>query len=1012
MKQSVTRFLILLCIPSMLFGQVIQQDSLTLVSLYTNTNGPGWTNRTNWNSASAVGTWYGVTVSAGRVTSLDLSNNQLSGNLPDAIGNLTGLTSLQLYGNALNGSVPDTLGNLTNLTSLGLENNQFSGTIPSAIGKLSILIELNLFNNQFTDSIPGSFQLLTNLQKLNLQSNRLIDLPNLSNLSSLNELKVENNRLTFEDIEPNIGGPNSVFTYSPQDSVGAYNDTTVNEAVQLIMVVTAGGVNNQYQWKKNGVPLTGAQQSTFTIDSVKLGDAGTYTCDVTNTVATSLTLRRRTIRITITGTAPGVPGSLTATTASPTQINLGWNASSGVKTRYRIFRSADGTNFSQIDSVSNVTTSYSSTGLNSKTQYHYRVMAVGNFGNSGFSNSANATTSSFVPRIVRSIPDTSVQQGFVRFYYRLLRSVFTDDDDATLNYSAQADSARVNAIVSNDSLYLSADAGFAHQSRVIVTAADADSSVADTFLLSVNSDTQLPVISNITALSSTGENTVIDVSCQVTDNIGVLGVELFYSEGNGSFASVAMSAAGNQFSAQIPAAAVTRNGVAYFIAATDTKSNVKRSDTASVTVTYAGSVSSADVSGAAYAGGMPNLRWRLLSVPADLDNKNIGALFPGLSRDQWAAYNESGTEVSTIANGRGVWFKHKIGSDTMLVRMGSGRSNATSDFSITLRPGWNIIGNPYLFTIPVALDQSLFYGPIQYNGSSVEAAGWSGVVTTLNPFGGYALYNRSSTNTIIVMRPTGISLSKKFEIQPSFRLRISARTEKNQILYGDEYNYFSKIVTNNPDTYNAPEPETVGDNISVYFEQSGKRLTQMYRSSGDGDVVDVFVRSTLKNVPIQLNFNIENNDQNDIVMIFDITRNRIVDGSAVEFVPTESGVSMFKVIVGRKNFVGEKFLETISELPKEFSLKQNYPNPFNPTTQIRYAIPKQGRVSLKVYNVLGHEVRTLEDGFKETGVYDKTWDGKDILGRSAASGIYVYRLEYLSLDGKHLTQSKKMLLLK
>ncbi|NUM80442.1 fibronectin type III domain-containing protein, partial [bacterium] len=706
-----TRFLILLGIPSMLFGQVIQQDSLALVSLYTNTNGPGWTNQANWNSASAVGTWFGVTISAGRVTSLDLSNNQLSGSLPDAIGHLTGLTSLQLYGNSLSGSLPDTLGNLTNLTSLGLENNQFSGAIPRKLGQLSILIELNLFNNQLTDSVPGSFQLLTNLQKLNLQNNRLADLPNLSNLSLLNELKVENNRLTFEDIESNVGGPNSVFTYSPQDSIGAYTDTTVNEAAQVVLAVTVGGANNRYQWKKNGVPITGAQQSTYAIDSVKLGDGGTYTCDVTNTVATSLTLRRRTIRITVTGTAPGTPGNLLAMAASPTQINLTWNASSGVKTRYRIFRSTDGTNFSQIDSVSNVTTSYSSSGLSSKTQYHYRIMAVGNFGNSGFSNSANATTPSFAPRIVRTIPDTSVQQGFARFYYRLLRSVFTDDDDATLNYSAQADSARVSAFVSNDSLYLSAEESFANQTKVIVTAADANSSVSDTFLLSINSDTQLPVISSITAPASVAENTAIDVSCQVTDNIGVQVAELFYSEGNGSFASVTMTAAGNQFSAQIPSSAATRNGVAYFIAATDTKSNVKRSDTASVTVTYTGSLSSADVTGAAYAGGMPNLRWRLLSVPADLDNKNISALFPGLSRDQWAAYNESGAEVSTIANGRGVWFKHKIGSDTMLVRIGSGRSNATSDFSITLRPGWNIIGNPYLFSIPVALDQALFYGP-------------------------------------------------------------------------------------------------------------------------------------------------------------------------------------------------------------------------------------------------------------------------------------------------------------
>jgi hypothetical protein len=74
-------------------------------------------------------------------------------------------------------------------------------------------------------------------------------------------------------------------------------------------------------------------------------------------------------------------------------------------------------------------------------------------------------------------------------------------------------------------------------------------------------------------------------------------------------------------------------------------------------------------------------------------------------------------------------------------------------------------------------------------------------------------------------------------------------------------------------------------------------------------------------------------------------------------------------------------------LPKEYALEQNYPNPFNPTTVIRYQLPAQSRVSLRVYDVLGEEVKTLIDGVEEGGYRSFTWDAS-----AMASGVYFYRL--------------------
>ncbi|HOF60271.1 MAG TPA: right-handed parallel beta-helix repeat-containing protein [Candidatus Latescibacteria bacterium] len=78
--------------------------------------------------------------------------------------------------------------------------------------------------------------------------------------------------------------------------------------------------------------------------------------------------------------------------------------------------------------------------------------------------------------------------------------------------------------------------------------------------------------------------------------------------------------------------------------------------------------------------------------------------------------------------------------------------------------------------------------------------------------------------------------------------------------------------------------------------------------------------------------------------------------------------------------------------PVEFALEQNTPNPFNPTTTIRFGLPVEGRVQLVVYDVTGRVIRTLVDNQMEAGVHAVTWDGRDAVGRDAASGTYIYRL--------------------
>ena len=90
------------------------------------------------------------------------------------------------------------------------------------------------------------------------------------------------------------------------------------------------------------------------------------------------------------------------------------------------------------------------------------------------------------------------------------------------------------------------------------------------------------------------------------------------------------------------------------------------------------------------------------------------------------------------------------------------------------------------------------------------------------------------------------------------------------------------------------------------------------------------------------------------------------------------------------------------EIPSKFELSQNYPNPFNPSTTIRYAMPQAGNVKLTVYNMLGQQVTTLVNGYKQAGTYSVTWNASNL-----ASGIYFYTLQ----TGAFVV-SKKMILIK
>ena len=180
-------------------GGTTATDRAALTAIYDATSGENWVNSTNWLSDIPIGEWYGVTSDhRGRVVRLHLGKNQLNGEIPSDVGDLTNLTHLFLFDNDLGGPIPAELGNLNELVHLGLSGNQLSGPLPVELGNLVSLTSANFQSNLLDGPIPAELANLVNLQDLDLSLNRLTgDVPpELGNLGNLKRFSLWRNRLS------------------------------------------------------------------------------------------------------------------------------------------------------------------------------------------------------------------------------------------------------------------------------------------------------------------------------------------------------------------------------------------------------------------------------------------------------------------------------------------------------------------------------------------------------------------------------------------------------------------------------------------------------------------------------------------------------------------------------------------------------------------------------------------------------------------------------------------------
>ena len=314
------------------FAKLPTVDRTALLALYNATGGAKWTNNTNWLTSRALSTWYGVTTdSQGRITELNLTSNQLKGELPPQMANLTNLEILALGENQLTGTVPNWLNSLTNLQELYLWGNKLTGEIPADLSSLSNLTELYLHENQLTGEISAELGNLTNLTILSLSENQLTGPipPELSLLTKLERLSISQNMLTgcvpeaWRDItESDVLELSLPFCTVDLNTAPVFSDSesnTITEAGRSVVENTAAGENV-------GAPVAATDNNgdtlTYALDGT---DAASFDIDpLTGQLMTQEALDYETkdsYEVTVTATDPDSTNAMITVTVTVTNLD-------------------------------------------------------------------------------------------------------------------------------------------------------------------------------------------------------------------------------------------------------------------------------------------------------------------------------------------------------------------------------------------------------------------------------------------------------------------------------------------------------------------------------------------------------------------------------------------------------------------------------------------------------------------------------------------------------------------
>ena len=485
--------------------------------------------------------------------------------------------------------------------------------------------------------------------------------------------------------------------------------------------------------------------------------------------------------------------------------------------------------------------------------------------------------------------------------------------------------------------------------------------------------------------------------------------------------------------ATVPAGKVSERGIEYYITFTD---GVVQPISEPPSGFFSDPVFLPD-SGLAFPAMQPSgsaqNAFRLISLPIDADTKSpqeiLTPILGEYDQTVWRFFEAGGgtskTEfpnTSDMEPGKAFWLI--VGTPGKKLVTGSGKTVSTQvPFEISLKPGWNTIGNPFAFQIPAA-NLSISDGqPVVLRRYLNE---WNDNATApvrfFQPFIGYAVFNRAGDDVVLQINPdlaSGNSSTVKTMSRHSpagqWGIRIDAACQDAKDR--DTHLIFRPDAASGFDIFDQAEPPGVGEYVSVSFSHPDwdvgtKSFSVDARPAPvNGDIVDFEVATTIDDV-VQLVF-LEQGDilENIQIILIDPVLGYTQDlrkQNKYKVSALPGHAKKLQLLVGDNEFV-EQQVQKIASIPEDIHLFQNYPNPFNPSTMLRFALPERGEVVLDVFDASGKKTANLyQNAMLDAGFHETLWRA----GR-AASGVYFARLTVIPEKGGGVfSTSIKLILLR
>jgi len=411
--------------------------------------------------------------------------------------------------------------------------------------------------------------------------------------------------------------------------------------------------------------------------------------------------------------------------------------------------------------------------------------------------------------------------------------------------------------------------------------------------------------------------------------------------------------------------------------------------------------------------------YKIISLPGD-NNMPIGQIIPGTYKDDWKAFYDNGNDKDFYVEYDGSdMFNFKPGNAFWVISrnnfsvtssIATKSINDTNFAKITIKPGWNLISNPFE-------KASSWSKIIQLNGITSNAiiysyaAGWIYPNSYMLPYEGYAFYNATNNTELkIPYSPSGTTSGSLLKIAGN-DITMQLKDSDNIIgniginLKESSLNTFdNEDILAPPGDFNKADIRLYNSNLGISYKYL---FTECRPIDENGMQFEVKTKN-LTGKDLNINFTDNINNYNNIEFyLLDLHVNKMYNLKEVTDIvmPKYYKENTYKILIGNEGFI-ESIKNSLQ--PKEFKLYQNYPNPFNAGTVIRYSLPKESFVNITVYDALGRVVKVLQNDKINEGFHELF-----VEMNNNASGVYFVRVNAKTIEGNDtFSETKKIMLLK